>query len=203
MSFEEINGLIQEWKAGQKHAFRGRTFSENPKEYRRFVARVAAGFLPRIREFVTAEEPTRKEALRGWRMLVADLEEELRMLDAFDPTGKTQFYTGYLIARETLQDKAVLKAFERLEVGPVDDFGNSVFIGGIVAALDTILDQAYHAMCGMTGKDLRLSLLRKASQGLQNALAQGLVKELQDAKNLLLPQLGVAEMELEKFHIRM
>jgi hypothetical protein len=202
VSFEEINGLIQEWKTSQKPVFRGRTFAGNPKEYRRFVARVAFGYLPRVREFVTAEEPSQKEALRDWRILVADLEGELRMLDAFDPTGKTQFFAGYLIAQGTLQDKAALKAFERVQVGPVDDFGNSVFIGGIAAALDLILDQTYHAMRGMTGKDLRLSLLRKASQGLQNALAQGLVKELQDAKTLLLPQLGVTEMELEKFHIR-
>jgi hypothetical protein len=135
-------------------------------------------------------------------MLVTDLEGDLRMLDAFDPTGKTQFYAGYLIAQGTLQNKSALKAFERLQVGPVDDFGNSVFIGGIVASLDTILDQTYHAMRGMTGKDLRLSLFRKASQGLQNAFAQGLVKELRDAKVLLLPQLSVAEMELEKVHIR-
>ena len=200
VSFEQINGLIQDWKHDRKRGFRGRTFARQPKEYQRFVARVAAGFLPQIREFVTAEETTRKAVLKAWRRLVADLEEDLRMLDAFDPTGKTQFFAAYVIMHGIMDDKVALKAFEKSQVGPVDEFGNSILISGIAASVDTILDQTYHAVRGITGKDLRLSLLRKASQGLQNALAQGLVKELSDAKTLLHPQLSVVEMELEKYH---
>ncbi|MFX1318139.1 MAG: hypothetical protein ACFE9D_12560 [Promethearchaeota archaeon] len=202
MSFEQINGLIQDWKQGRKRRFQGRTFASRPKEYQWFVARVAAGFLPQIREFVTAEETTRKAVLKAWRRLVADLEEDLRMLDVFDPTGKTQFFAAYVITHGILGDKAAVKAFEQSQVGPVDEFGNSVFISGIAASLDTILDQTFHALRGMTGKDLHSSLLRRASQGLQNALAQGLVKAWCDVTTLLLPQLGIVEMELEKIHFR-
>lgn len=201
LSFEEIDRLIEDWRKGQKRVFRGRTFAGNPRGYQRFVARVASEYIHHVREFVTAEETTRKVALKGWRTLVSDLEEDLRMLDAFDPTEKTQFSAAIQVAQGILRDKTALKAFEQSQVEPVDDFGNSVFISGIAASLDTILDQTFHAMRGMTGKDLRLSLLRKASQRLHNALAQGLVKDLSDVSALLLPQLGVVEMELEKFHI--
>jgi hypothetical protein len=123
------------------------------------------------------------------------------MLDAFDPMGKTQFFAAIQVAQGILRDKTALKAFEQSQVEPVDELGNSVFISGIAAPLDTILDQTFHAMRGMTGKDLRVSVFRKASQRLQNALAQGQVKDLSNAKTLLLPQLGIAEMELEKFHM--
>jgi hypothetical protein len=78
------------------------------------------------------------------------------MLDAFDPTGKTQFFAAIQVAQGILRDKTALKAFEQSQVEPVDELGNSVFISGIAAPLDTILDQTFHAMRGMTGKDLRV-----------------------------------------------
>ncbi len=202
MSFDEIDSLIDQWRKGKRRQFRGRTFANNIKGYQWFVARVASEYVPRIREFVSINYLVRKEALKVWRQLVAELEEDLRMLDAFDPRGKTQFYAGYLMAQQILHDKAAVKAFERSLAEPVDEFGNSVFVSGIAACLDTVLDQTFHAMRGLTGQDLRLSLLRKASQRLHNALAQGSVKDLRDARALLLPQLGVVEMELEKFQMQ-
>ncbi|MFW9831166.1 MAG: hypothetical protein ACFFD8_05280 [Candidatus Thorarchaeota archaeon] len=200
MSFEEIDELIQDWRSGKKRAFRGRTFAENRRGYRQLVARVATEFLPRIREFITIDSTVRKEVLKDWKHLLADLEEDMRMLDAFDPLGKTQFFAASVIAQAMLRDKAALKAFELSKPEPIDAFGNPEFISGMAACLDTILDQTYHAMRGMTGKNLRISLMRKASQTLHNALSQGVVKTLEEMRSLLQPQLAVVEMELEKFH---
>lgn len=202
MSLEEIDGLIQDWRTGKKRVFWGRTFAANRKGYQQLVARVASEYLPRIRAFITADLTVRKEVLKDWRHLVADLEGDLRMLDAFDPTGNTQFVAANLLAEGILRDKVAQKAFVQSKAEPVDSFGNPEFISGLAAYCDTILDQTYHAMRGMTGKDLRLSVLRRASQGLHNALSQGRVQDLMDATTLLLPQLAIVEMELEKFHIQ-
>ncbi|MFX1492181.1 MAG: hypothetical protein ACFFBU_07955, partial [Promethearchaeota archaeon] len=128
--------------------------------------------------------------------------EDMRMLDAFDPTGNTQFFAAIVTAQGALRDKEAKKAFEQSKKEPTDAFGNPEFISSIAASIDTVLDQTFHAMRGMIGKDLRLSLIRKASQKLHNALAQGLVETLSDLTALLLPSLVIVEMELEKFYIR-
>ena len=93
MPIGDFHGLIEDWRKGRKRGVWRDTFDADRKEYKRFVATAASQFLPRIREFVTTEHTTRKAALKDWKLLVAELEEDMRMLDAFDPTGKT-FITG-------------------------------------------------------------------------------------------------------------
>lgn len=201
MSIYDFNGLIQDWRRDRKRKSRRGTFAGDLRGYRQFVASVASQHLPRIREFITLEHIIRKDALRAWKQLVTELDDDMKMLDAFDPTGKTQFSAAILIAQGSLHDKEALRAFVQSKTEPVDSFGNPEFIGSIAASLDTIFDQTYHAMRGMIGKDLSRSLVRKASHRLHDALSQGLVGTLGKAKALLIPQLSVVEMELEKFLI--
>jgi hypothetical protein len=201
LSIGNVDGLIQDWRRDKKRRSRRGTFATNPKGYRQFVATVASQYLPQIRSFITTDYQHRKVVLKAWKQLISDLGEDMRMLDAFDPTGNTHFFAAIVIAQGTLRDKEVQKAFEQSKKEPSDNFGNPEFISCLAASLDTILDQTYHAMRGMIGKDLRLSLVRKASQKLHNALEQGLVEDLNDLNSLLLPSLAIVEMELEKFHI--
>ena len=132
---------------------------------------------------------------------MAELKDDLRMLDAFDPTGKTAFFAVVLMAEGILKDKVAEKAFERGKRSPTDSFGNPEYISGMVACLDTVIDQTYQALRGVRGFELQLSLARRASQRLHTAIIQGALRSLSEAKSLLLPQLTVVEMELEKFHI--
>ncbi|MFX0168102.1 MAG: hypothetical protein ACFE89_01990 [Candidatus Hodarchaeota archaeon] len=201
MSTGEFNRLIEDWRKGKKRGLWRDVFSENRKGYQRFVATVAGQYLPRIRDFVTYDHSTQKMALKAWKVLVAELEDDLRMLDAFDPKGSTAFFAAVLLAEGILRNKMAVKAFEGGEAAPTDSFGNPEFISGMAACLDTVIDQTYQALRGLTGIDLHLSLVRRASQRLHTALIQGAVKSLNDMKTLLLPQLTVVEMELEKFYI--
>jgi hypothetical protein len=177
------------------------TFDANRPGYRQFVATVASQYLPRIRDFITIPHPTQKVALKAWKQLITELEGDLRMLDAFDPTGKTSFFAAVLMAEGVLGDKVAEKAFEQGKPVPTDPFGNPEFLSGITACLDTVIDQTYQALRGVIGLELHLSLVRRAAQRLHTALIKGTVKTLSEAKSLLLPQLSVVEMELEKFHI--
>ena len=197
----EFEGLIEDWRRGRKRGMWRDTFDANRQKYQQFVATVASHFLPQVRDFITAEHSTRKAAIKAWKLLVAELEDDLRMLDAFDPTGKTSFFAAVLMAEGILKDKAAEKAFESGKRTPTDSFGNPEFLSGMVACLDTVIDQTYQALRGMKGLELRLSLARRASQRLHTALIKGAVNTLMEAKSLLLPQLTVVEMELEKFHI--
>ena len=201
MPIGEFDSIIEDWRKGRKRGIWRDTFDTNRKEYRRFVATVASQFIPRIRDFVSLEHPTPKDALKEWKLLVGAIQDDLRMLDAFDPTGKTMFFSGVLMAEGILKNKAAEKAFERGKRSPTDPFGNPEYISGIVACLDTVIDQTYQALRGMRGLELHLSLARRASQRLHMALLQGSIRTLGEAKTLLLPQLTVVEMELEKFHI--
>jgi hypothetical protein len=201
LSIGNINGLIRDWRRGKMRGLRRDTFASNRKGYQQLVAAVAGEYLPRIREFVTAETMPRKNLLKAWKQLMTDFEEDMRMLDAFDPTGKALFSAAVMIAQGALRDKKAQKAFEQSRLEPVDIFGNPELISCIAASLDNIIDQTYHAMRGMTGKDLRSSLVRRASQRLHNALTQGVVRDLNEVQTLLLPPLAVVEMEREKFLI--
>ncbi|MFX0202907.1 MAG: hypothetical protein ACFFCW_42935 [Candidatus Hodarchaeota archaeon] len=201
MSIGNINGLIRDWRRGKTRGIRRDTFASNRKGYQQLVAALAGEYLPRIREFVTADATPRKSVLKAWKQLMTDFEEDMRMLDAFDPTGKALFSAAIMIAQGALRDKKAQKAFEQSKLEPVDIFGNPELISCIAASLDTIIDQTYHAMRGMTGKDLRSSLVRRASQRLHNALTQGVVRDLNEVQTLLLPPLAVVEMEHEKFLI--
>ena len=202
MSIGNVDELIQEWRRDKKRRSRRETFAQDPKGYRQFVATIASQYLPKIRAFLTSDYHDRKVALKTWRELIAEFGEDMRMLDAFDPTGNTQFFAAIVTAQGALRDKEAKKAFEQSKKEPSDAFGNPEFISSIAASVDTILDQTFHAMRGMIGKDLRRSLIRKGSQRLHNALAQGLVEAFNDLTALLLPSLVIVEMELEKFHIK-
>lgn len=202
MSGNQISELIRDWRQGDKRRSRRRTFANNPKGYRELVARVANEFIPQVRAFITGEPLLPKAVVKAWMQLVAELTEDMRMLDAFDPTGRTQFYAAIIIAEGGLRDKEARKAFESSERGPVDVFGNPPFISSIAASLDTVLDQTYHAMRGMVGQDLSTSLFRNASQRLHTTLIKGLLRDLSEANSLLLAQLAVVEMELERMLIQ-
>lgn len=201
LSIENINGLIRDWRQGKTRGLRRETFATNRKGYQQLVATLAGEYLPRIREFVTTEQTPRKKVLKAWKQLMDDFEEDMRMLDAFDPSGKSLFSAAVIIARGAFRDKKAQKAFEQSKNEPVDIFGNPELISCIAASLDNIIDQTYHAMRGMTGKDLRSSLVRRASQKLHNALTQGVVRDLNEVQTLLLHPLAVVEMEREKFLI--
>ncbi len=202
MSGDQIDALIQDWRQGDKRRSRHRTFAGNMKGYRELVARVAGEFIPQVRTFITEKPLSQKAVVKEWTQLVAVLEEDMRMLDAFDPTGRTQFYAAIVIAEGALRDKEARKAFELSKRGPVDVFGNPTFISSIAASLDTVLDQTYHAMRGMMGQDLSTSLFRNASQRLHTTLIKGLLKDLNEANSLLLAQLAIVEMELERLLIQ-
>ena len=201
MSIGEFDGLIEDWRKGRKRGIWRDTFDTDRKGYQRFVATVASQFLPQIRDFITVDHSTPKDAVKAWKLLVVEIKDDLRMLDAFDPTGKTAFFAAVLMAEAILKNKAAEKAFEHGKRSPTDSFGNPEYISGMVACLDTVIDQTYQALRDMRGLKLHLSLARRASQRLQTALIQGSVRSLSEAKSLLMPQLSVVEMELEKFHI--
>ncbi len=201
MSVVDFEKLILEWRKDKRRSPRREAFSGNSMAYRQFVAKVASGFVPRIRDFIMENHDLRKDVVRALRQLVAELDDDLRMLDAFDPTGTRQFFAAMVVAKEILRNKEARKAFEQSKVEPVDSFGNPKFIGSVAAVLDTVLDQTYHALRGMPIKDLSRSQFRNASQRLHTALIKGEVRELSEAKSLLLPQLTIVEMELERFLI--
>ncbi len=202
MAIPNIDQLIQDWRQGKQRGLSKSTFATNRKGYQQFVARVAGEYLPRIREFITEEHVSRKTVLKAWKQLVAGLEEDMRMLDAFDPSDNTQFFAAIVIAKGALRDKAARKAFEQSKIEPVDTFGNPEFISGMAATLDTIIDQTYHALRGITRREYHRSLVRRASQRLHNALTKGTVKDFVEVQSLLLPSLTVVEMELEKYLIK-
>jgi hypothetical protein len=201
VSVVDFEKLILDWKKDKRRPPRRETFAGNSMGYRQFVAKVASGFIPRVREFIMGEHDLRKEVVRAWRQLVGELDDDLQMLDAFDPTGTRQFFAAIVVAKGILRNKESRKAFEQSKVEPVDSFGNPKFISSVAAVLDTVLDQTYHALRGMMVKDLSRSQFRNASQRLQTALTKGTVKDLSEAKSLLLPQLTIVEMELERFLI--